>query len=658
MGQYNNGFKYKSEQFADIMILRYRVPGFEELPLRQKELAYYFYEAALSGREIIFDQQYKYNLKIKRTLEAIVGSYKGERNDGMFEKFMVYTKRVWFSNGIHHHYSSKKILPEFTPEYFKELLLGTDHSLLPLTGGQSEGDFINDLLPKIFDPAVAPQKVNLEPGTDVITSSSNNFYEGVTQREAEDFYSRMNDKNDPEPVSFGLNSKLVKVNGEIKEKTWKSGGMYSAAIEKIIYWLRKAAEITGNQNQKAALENLIKYYETGDLKYFDKYNIEWLKDTSSIVDSVNGFIEVYGDAMGFKGSYEGLVSISDNIATKRINAVSSEAQWFEDHSPIDDRFKKKNVKGISAKAINVVVEAGDDSPSTPIGINLPNSTWIREKYGSKSVNLSNIVEAYNTVESESILNEFAYSPEEAALHKKYGPLSDDLHTDLHEVIGHGSGQILSGVGMPHQTLKNYSSAIEEARADLVALYYLPDKKLIDIGVMPGTDAAKAGYNKYIRNGLMVQLARIELGDKLEESHMRNRQLISLWAYEKGRPDNVIDKKVKDGKTYFVINDYEKLRILFGELLKEIQRITSEGDFEAAKHLIETYGVKIDFELHKEVKERYDKLNIPPYKGFINPVLRPVYEDGKIKDVKIEYPESFTDQMLYYAENYSFLPAEN
>ena len=559
MEQYNSGFKYISEQFADIMVLRYRVPGFEELPLRQKELAYYLYQAALCGREIIFDQHYKYNLKIKRTLEAIVKSYRGERNNVLFEKFMVYMKRIWFSNGIHHHYSSKKILPEFTEEYFRALLKGIDPALLPLTGGQTADGLINDLIPKIFDPAVATQKVNLEPGTDVITSSSNNFYEGVTQREAEDFYSGMSDKNDPEPVSFGLNSKLVKDNGELKEKFWKLGGMYTASIEKIIYWLRKASVITENENQRAALENLIKFYETGDLEYFDKYNIEWLKDTASVVDTVNGFIEVYGDAMGFKGAYEGLVSISDNIATKRINAISSEAQWFEDHSPIDERFKKKNVKGISAKAINVVVEAGDDSPSTPIGINLPNSTWIREKYGSKSVNLSNIVEAYNMVESESILNEFAFSAEEVTLHKKYGPLSDDLHTDLHEVVGHGSGQILPGVKMPHQTLKNYSSTIEETRADLVALYYLPDKKLKDIGVLPDTDAAKAGYNKYIRNGLMIQLARIELGDKLEESHMRNRQLISKWAYEKGKQNNVIEKKLKEGKTYFVINDYEKLR---------------------------------------------------------------------------------------------------
>ena len=651
MEQKKKNFKYIAEQFADIMILRYRVPGFDELSLREKELAYYMYEAALSGREIIYDQHYKYNLIIKHTLEAIVRSYKGDRASDDFKKFMVYTKRVWFSNGIHHHYSAKKIIPGFSEVYFRELLENSDQVLLPLTNGSRVEDFINNLIPKIFDPSVAPQKVNLEPGKDVIQSSSNNFYEGVSQPDVEEFYSAMKDENESEPVSYGLNSKLVKENGRLEEIFWKVGGMYSGAIEKIVYWLEKAVEVSDNLHQKSSLKYLIEFYRTGDLKYFDASNIEWLKDTSSTVDTVNGFIEVYSDAMGYKGSYEGMVSIIDKEATKRIKAISEQAQWFEDHSPIDEQFRKKNVKGISAKAINVVTEAGDASPSTPIGINLPNSTWIREKFGSKSVNLSNIVEAYNKAKSESLMREFAYSEEEIGLHKKYGALADDLHTDLHEVIGHGSGQILPGVAAPHQTLKNYSSAVEETRADLVALYYLPDQKLIDIGIMPSNDAAKAGYNKYILNGLILQLARIEPGDNIEEAHMRNRQLISLWTYENGKAENVIEKKQRDGKTYFVINDYNKLRILFGVLLKEIQRITSEGDYEAAKNLVETYGVKIDLELHKEIKERYDKLNIPPYKGFINPVLRPVYENGILNDVKVEYPEDFTEQMLYYAEKY-------
>ncbi len=541
MEQKKNNFSYLSEQFADIMILRYRVPGFEELSLKQKELAYYLYEAALSGREIIFDQHYKFNLKIKRTLEAIIKSFMGDRDNEDFRKFIVYTKRIWFSNGIHHHYSAKKILPGFPKEYFNKLLSGTDASMLPLVKGQSVHELAAELSPVIFNPDIAPQKVNLEPGKDVIKSSSNNFYEGVNQKEVEEFYSKMRNENDPEPVSYGLNSKLIKENGELKEKVWKAGGMYSEAIEKIIYWLSKAHEVSENRHQKEALKNLIEFYKSGELKYFDAYNIEWLKDTSSAVDTVNGFIEVYSDAMGYKGSYEGMVSIIDKEATKRMQAISDQAQWFEDNSPIDGRFKKKNVKGVSAKAINVVVEAGDASPSTPIGINLPNAQWIREKYGSKSVNMSNIVEAYNESKSESLLKEFAFSDEEIALHKKYGSLADDLHTDLHEIIGHGSGQILPGVAAPHQTLKNYSSAIEETRADLVALYYLPDQKMIDIGVMPHLDTAKAGYNKYILNGLMLQLARIEPGDNIEESHMRNRQLISLWAYEKGKPENVIEK---------------------------------------------------------------------------------------------------------------------
>jgi dipeptidyl-peptidase-3 len=638
-------FEYHSEQFADIEILRYNVPGFETLSLKEKELTYYLYEAALSGRDILYDQHYKYNLLIRKSLEAIVKSFKGDRETSDFKKFMVYTRRVWFSNSIHHHYSTKKILPDFNKDYLIELVNNSDVKLFPLNSNNSTIEqLVNKLLPLLFDPDKGGRRVNLDPDADVIVTSANNFYEGLTQKEVEAFYDGIIDKEEPEPVSYGLNSKLLKEDGIIVEKVWKSGGMYSLAIDKIIYWLEKAVQTTESLIQKEALNKLIEYYETGDLRAFDEYNILWLKDTDSRVDTVNGFIEVYGDPLGYKGSYEGIVSIKDLEATKRIKAISDQAQWFEDHSPIDDIYKKKDVVGVTAKAITVVVESGDASPSTPIGINLPNAAWIRERYGSKSVNLENIVYAYNMVESEDLIKEFSYSEEEIEFAKKYEPIADTLHTDLHEVIGHGSGQILPEVQSAKQTLKNYASTIEEARADLVALYYLPDPKLVEIGVLPDLDASKAGYNRYIRKGIMVQLARIEPGDNLEESHMRNRQLI--------------ERKSKNGKTYFVINDYVKLRNLFGQLLKEVQKITSTGDFEAAKNLVETYGVKIDLALHKEVKERYDKLNIPPYKGFINPILKPVIKDGKIEDVLIEYPKDFTEQMLYYADNYSFLPVIN
>ncbi len=651
-------FKYQTEQFADIAILRYQVPGFNELTPKQKELAYYLYEAALCGREIVWDQNYKYNLKIKRTLEAIVKNYKGDKNSDEWNKFMVYTKRVWFSNGIHHHYSNAKFQPEFTKEYFAELIKNSSGGKFPLDNGETIDQLISFLTPILFDPKVAPLRTNLSPGADLIQTSANNFYEGVNQKEVESFYSKMIDKNDETPVSYGLNSKLVKENGVIKEKTWKLEGMYSSAIEKIIYWLEKAIAVAENETQKQALEKLVEYYKTGDLNLWDEYNILWVQDTQSRIDVVNGFIETYNDALNYRANFESVVSLRDLEATKRIEAISNQAQWFEDNSPIMPQHKKKNVKGVTAKVITVIVESGDASPSTPIGINLPNANWIRKLHGSKSVNLGNIVYSYNKATSEDLLKEFCYSDELVQLHKKYGSLASDLHTDMHEVIGHGSGQINPGVGTPRETLKNYASAIEETRADLVALYYILDPKLVEIGVMPSIDAGKAEYNAYIRNGLMLQLARIKLGDNIEQAHMRNRQLISKWAYEKGLKDNVIEKKIKDGKTYFVINDYQKLRSLFGELLKEIQRITSEGDFKAAQNLVETYGVKIDKDLHKEVLERYNKLKIAPYRGFINPVLTPVTENGKIVDVKIEYPDDFTKQMLYYSKKYSILPNIN
>lgn len=652
-------FKYQTEQFADLGILRFKVEGFEELSPKQKEMLYYLYEAALAGRDIFWDQNYKNNLKVRRTLEAIVDSYPGDRNSDNFNNFMIYTKRVWFSAGIHHHYSSDKILPEFSREYFADLVKNSDSTKLPLAAGESVDQLVTNLSPIVFDPSVDGKKVNLDPDADLIKTSAVNFYEtGLTQKEVENFYAKMEKKDDLRPIWYGLNSKVVKDNGVIKEKVWKTGGMYSPAIEKIVYWLEKAAPLAENEIQKAALEKLIEYYKTGNLKTWDEYNILWVQDTSSRIDVVNGSIEVYSDPLGHKGSYQSLVSIKDLEATKRINAIGSQAQWFEDNSPIMDEHKKKNVVGISAKVITVVVGSGDVSPSSPIGVNLPNANWIRQQHGSKSVSLGNITDSYNKAASQGVLEEFCYSGEEIKLAKDHGTLAGNLHTDLHEVIGHASGQINPGVGTPKQTLINYASAIEEARADLVALYYVMDQKLVDIGVMSTLDVGRAEYNTYLRNGLMLQLKRIEPGNNIEQSHMRNRQAISLWVYEKGLADNVIEKKIKDGKTYFVINDYQKLRELFGQLLRETQRITSEGDFEAAKNFIETYGVKVDQELHKEVLARYEKLNVAPYKGFINPKLVPVYEDEKLVDVRIEYPDDFTAQMMDYGKNHSFLPTTN
>ncbi|OGU49998.1 MAG: dihydrofolate reductase [Ignavibacteria bacterium GWC2_35_8] len=651
-------FKYQTEQFADLAILRYQVPGFEELSLKEKELVYYLYEAALAGRDIYYDQNYKHNLFIRKTLNGVVRSYEGDRQTDEFKSFMVYAKRFWFSNGIHHHYANKKFTPEFSPEYFTELLRNSDEKLLPIASNETLDNLLSKLIPLIFNPNIDAQKVNLTPGADLIKTSAVNFYEGTTQKEVENFYSTMVLKKDTTPVWHGLNSKLIKEKGKLQEKVWKVGGMYSQAIEKIVYWLGKALRVAENDLQKNTLQKLIDYYKTGDLKTWDNYNILWVQDTTSRIDVVNGFIEVYDDPLGYKGSYEAIVSIKDLEATQRIDAISRQAQWFEDNSTLSDAYKKKNVVGISAKVITVVVELGDASPSTPIGINLPNSNWIRKIHGSKSVNLGNIVNSYNKAGSEEVIKEFYFTEDEIQRAKEFGALADNLHTDLHEVIGHASGQIKPGVGTPKQTLKNYASVIEEARADLVALYYAIDQKLVDIGVMPSIEVGKAEYNKYIRNGLMLQLNRIEFGENIEQAHMRNRQLVSKWVYEKGKNENVIERKIKEDKTYFVINDYQKLRQLFGVLLRDVQRITSEGDYEAAKKLVETYGVEVDKELHKEVKERYARLNIAPYKGFINPVLKPIYNGEKIVDVKIEYPEDFVEQMLYYDENYSFLPVKN
>jgi dipeptidyl-peptidase-3 len=657
--QNSGGFKFLTEQFADLKLIRYQIPGFENLSPRQKELLYYLSEAALSGRDIVWDQNYRHNLRIRKTLEAIINTYSGEKKGEEWDQFMVYTKRVWFSNGIHHHYSTLKFLPDFSTDYFASLVKKSDASQLPLEEGQNVEDLIAFLTPILFDPAVDAKRVNKDPNADLLLTSAGNYYEGVTQKEAEDFYAAMENKNDSTPIWYGLNSKLVKENGKLTEKVWKVGGMYGSAIERVVYWLSKAVTVAETDIQKKAFEKLIEYYQTGDLRKFDEYNILWVQDTAALVDAVNGFIEVYGDPLGHKATYESVISFKDLDATRRIAAISGQAQWFEDNSPLMEDHKKKNVKGISAKVITVVTESGDASPSTPIGINLPNADWIRKIHGSKSVNLGNIVNAYAEAgKGSGMLDEFAYSKEEIELDKKYGTLAGNLHTDMHEVIGHASGQINPGIGSPKQTLKNYASTLEEARADLVALYYIMDKKLVDIGVMDDLDVGKCEYNSYIRNGLMTQMVRLKPGEDIEEDHMRNRQLVAAWAYEKGKADKVIEFVKKDGKTFVRINDYAKLRVLFGELLREIQRIKSEGDFEAGKNLVETYGVKVDQTLHAEILERYKKLNIAPYGGFINPKLVPVMEGEKVVDVKVEYPETFMGQMLDYAKNYSFLPWKN
>jgi len=651
-------FEYVADQFADLRILRYQVEGFENLDLKTKTLLYYLSEAALCGRDMNYDQNYKHNLAVRKVLEQIVGNYSGDKNSDDYKKFIEYAKRVWFSNGIHHHYNHDKIIPECTQNFVVTALENLDEASLPLLAGQTKAEFIKNIVPIMFDPNIDAKKVSLDSKTDLIKSSAVNFYEGVTQQEAMDFYAAQINKGSKQNPMYGLNSKLVKEDGKVVEKTWKLGGMYSPAIEKIIYWLDLASSVAENENQKAAIDALVQFYKSGDLVDFDLYNIAWVKDTASAVDVVNGFIEVYQDPLGKKGSFESVVSIKDMEASKRIALIGRNAQWFEDNSPILPQHKKKEVTGISAKVINAVMESGDAAPSTPIGINLPNNEWIRETHGSKSVNLGNIVEAYENAAGGSVVNEFYYGEKTRKNVLDYGSLADKLHTDMHEVIGHASGKIEDGIGQPHETLKNYSSALEEGRADLVALYYLTDKKLVDLGVMPSLDYGYAAYDDYITSGLIVQLARIKPGKDIEEAHMRNRKMVAAWVFEKGEKDKVVSKIKENGKTYFVINDYEKLRVLFGDLLREIQRIKSQGDFEAGQALIENYGVKVDADLHKEVLDRYATLKIAPYAGFIQPKLTPVIENGEIKDVKIEYPNDFVQQMLEYGKNYGLLPAYN
>ena len=645
-------FQWQIDQFSDLRILRYQVPGFDELPLAQKELIYYLSEAALCGRDIITAQNYKHNLTIRRTLDAIVEGYTGDRTDPQWEKFMVYTKRVWFSNGIHHHYATDKFIPGFNADYFAMLVKESEGVQFPLAQGQTIDDLIVFLQPVIFDPTVDAKKVSQDSTKDLVTESAVNFYEGVTQEEVEKYYKSIADEDDPTPISYGLNTRVVKKNGKVVEEVAYLNGLYGPAIEKIIYWLEKAAGVAENDQQRKVIEKLIEYYQTGDLEKFDEYNILWVDDVESRTDFINGFIEVYSDPMGMKGSWESVVNFKDLAATKRTDTIVANAQWFEDNSPTDSRFKRKEVKGVTAKVITAAMLGGDTYPSTPIGINLPNANWIRRTHGSKSVTLENITYAYDQASLGSGFGkEFSYSEEVLERAKKYGAQAGNLHTDLHEVLGHASGQLLPGVSP--EALKNYHSPIEEARADLFALYYLMDDKMVELGLLPNLDAAKADYDRGIRNGLMTQLTRIQPGKTIEQAHMRSRALVSHWVYEKGKPENVISKEIKGEKTYIVINDHQKLRQLYGELLEEVQRITSEGDYEAARDLVETYGVQVDQELHKEVLERYSKLKLAPYGGFINPAYTPVIKNGKIVDVKVEYPNDYVKQMLRYGKDYSF-----
>lgn len=652
MEQQEDTFEYQVEQFADLQILRYRVPGFEKLSLRQKQLIYYLSQAALEGRDILYHQNGKYNLPVRRLLEAVYVAYKGPRDTDEFRAFEVYLKRVWFANGIHHHYSCDKFVPGFTPDYLRSLVESLPADALPLAEGETCTKLCNRLFPVIFDPEVMPKRVNQADGEDLILTSAANYYEGVTQQEAEDFYAAMKTPGETEPVMYGMNSRLVKKDGVVQEEVWKIGGMYGEALQKIVSWLDKAAEVAENDRQREVIRLLTEFYRTGDLKTFDAYSIVWLKDTDSQVDFVNGFIESYGDPLGIKASWESIVNFKDLEATRRTELISENAQWFEDHSPVAPQFRKEKVKGVSAKVITAAMLGGDLYPSTAIGINLPNSNWIRSVHGSKSVTIGNLTLAYNqAARGNGFRDEFVYSPVEIGLLDKYADITGDLHTDLHECLGHGSGRLLPGVDP--DALKAYGSTIEEARADLFGLYYIPDPRMVELGLVPDAEAYKAEYYAYMMNGLMTQLVRIEPGCNVEEAHMRNRQLIARWALEQGAEQKVVELVVRDGKTFVRINDYEQLRSLFGRLLAEVQRIKSEGDYEAARQLVETYAVRIDPALHAEVLERYRQLHLAPYKGFINPVYTPCYDvEGRWTDVKVDYTEGYAAQMLRYSRDYA------
>lgn len=651
--------EYWAEDFADIRMHRYYVESWDQLSLRQKTLLYYLYQAALSGRDIIYDQNNQYNLRMRNVLENILTHYEGDRSTDDWQAFETYVKRFWVANGMHHHYAEEKIPAGFDKAYFETLVSQSPKAEWP-TDEKMDGKALWNLVHKVlYDPEFQPKRVNKSGDVDYVTTSSGNYYDGVTQAEAEAYYAKFKNPEDTTPVWHGLNSRLVKRNGKIYEEVWKVGGKYSKAIEQIVYWLHKAVEVAENEQQAKALSLLIEYYETGDLEKWDEYNIAWIKDTDGIVDVINGFIEVYGDPLGRKASFESVVQITDLEASKQMSVVANQANWFESNSPIMDQHKKANVSGISYKVIEVVVEGGDCHPTSPIGINLPNSNWIRENHGSKSVSLNNIILAYDKAGGEGMLDEFAHDEAEIAKAKEHSVLAGKLHTALHEVIGHASGKIEEGVEGHKETLKNYASTLEEARADLVALYYIMDPKLVELGLMPSLDVGKAEYDGYIRNGLLTQLKRIEAGKDIEEDHMRNRQMIAAWVFEKGKPDNVISKVQRDGKTYFEINDYEKLRELFGELLREVQRIKSQGDFKAGKAMVDQYGVKVDQALWKEVHQRIESLNIPAYGAFINPSIEVVKdEDGEITEVNISYPEDFSKQMMRYSDEYAYLPLKN
>ena len=644
----NDGFQWQTESFADVGILRYQIPGFDKLNLRQKKLVYFLTQAGLAGRDIMYDQNYRHNLSIRHAMEKIVKNYNGDKSSAEWNAILTYAKRVWFSNGIHHHYSMDKFKPEFSKDYMKSVLK------------DSGVDLSNEVMEAIFNPNVDNKKVNLDKAKGLVKGSAVNFYDpDLTEKEVTAFYQARKDTS-AEPISTGLNTKVVRgENGQLTERVYSANGMYGSAIKEIQKWLRKAAEVAENESQKKAITLLVDYYENGDLKIWDDFNVAWVEATEGDIDFINGFVEVYNDPMGYKGSYENIVEITDFEASAQMKVMGENAQWFEDNSTIMDEHKKKNVVGVTYKVVTVAGEAGDASPATPIGVNLPNANWIRKKHGSKSVSLGHIISPYDNASGPGMLGEFAHDEDEIARINKYGSLGDKLGTALHEVIGHASGQLNPGIGTPKETLKEHASTIEEARADIVALYFIMDKKMMDLGLVPSVEVAKAEYDGYISNGLMKQLRRIESGANIEESHMRNRQLISKWVFKRGVKDNVIEKVVRDGKTYFNINDYEKLRGLFGDLLKELQRITSEGDYISADALIQTYAVKVDKDLHQEVLKRCEKLNLPAYKGFINPELVPEKDgDGNIIDIKVVYPDDFVEQMLSYGERYSYLPNEN
>lgn len=654
----SDDFKYTVEQFADLQLLRYKVKDFESLDLNKKKLIYFLSEAALEGRDILFDQNGKYNLRIRKMLEAVYTNYNGDKQNSDFKNLEVYLKRVWFSNGIHHHYSCDKFIPGFSEKFFKDELKKVDPSQLQLAKGESVEALCDQIFPIIFNPKIMSKRVNQADGQDLILTSASNYYEGINQKEAENYYNSKKDSTNKEPVMYGMNSRLVKDKNGIHEKVWKSGGLYGQAIDKIVYWLEKAESVAENDKQKAVIEKLVQFYKDGNLKTFDEYSILWVNDLGSRVDFVNCFTESYGDPLGLKASWESIVNFKDLEATKRTETISSNAQWFEDHSPVDNKFKKEKVKGVSAKVVTAAILGGDLYPSTAIGINLPNSNWIRNEHGSKSVTIGNLTDAYKkAAHGNGFMQEFVYSQKEMELIEKYADITDDLHTDLHECLGHGSGKLLPEVDP--DALKAYGSTIEEARADLFGLYYLADQKLVDLKLTPDKEAFKAAYYNYMMNGLMTQLVRIELGNNVEEAHMRNRQLIAKWVFEKGKKHNVVELVKRDNKTYVKINDYTKLRSLFGELLSEIQRIKSEGDFNAARALVENYAVKVDLTLHKEILDRYKKLNISPYKGFVNPVYTLEKDkSGNITDVNVSYNEGYSEQMLRYSKEYSNLPFIN